>query len=273
MTGADRYSGNKEYYQPADKTVLIRLMSNVNQAGKSNLPAYQQAKQVVKTLDARPDEVSGAVQVLEAASGISSSTMPSIPTDPTPTITPLPTDTPTDAPTPTDSPTPTVSPSATPSPTPIPTGEPVVKDEKTQFEEGMPSLSASPASSTSVTVTWNVYQNAESYIVSRQTVGIPGWTQLTETTDLTYTDTTAQAGTNYRYTVKAISSKWGEAVSSDFRRDIVVQMPGSSATDTVGNTSLTNVQSAGYNKLKLTWSKADKADGYEITRAASQNGD
>ncbi len=260
LTGMDRYSGNKQYYQPADKTALIRLMSNVNQAGKSNLPAYQQAKQVVETLDAQAYEVSGVIQALEAASGISSSTTPSVPTLPTPTAT----STPTVTPTPTDTPSPTVSPTVTPSPTPTPTQAPAVKDEKTLFEEGMPSLSASPASETSVTVTWEAYQNADSYIVSRQEVGILGWTQLTETTELTYTDTTAQTGANYRYTVKA--------VNSDFRRDLVVQMPGNTATDTVGNAILTNVQSAGYNKLKLTWGKADKADGYEITRAASQNG-
>lgn len=268
LTGMDRYSGNKQYYQPADKTALIRLMSNVNQAGKSNLPAYQQAKQVVETLDAQAYEVSGVIQALEAASGISSSTMPSVPTIPTPAAT----STPTVTPTPTDTPSPTVSPSVTPSPTPTPTGTPTVKDEKTLFEEGKPSLSASPASETSVTVTWEAYQNADSYIVSRQEVGILGWTQLTETTELTYTDTTAQTGANYRYTVKAVSNKWGEAVNSDFRRDLVVQMPGNTATDAVGNATLTNVQSAGYNKLKLTWGKADKADGYEITRAVSQNG-
>lgn len=288
LTGEDRYSGNRHYYSPADKTILIRLMSLVNQAGKSGLPAYDQAKQVVETLDADDDEISKAIQALEEASGIPSSTMPNVPTPtptavPTPTYAPTPTAIPTPSPTPTDPPTPSVTPS------PTPTEEPVVKDEKTQFEEGMPSLSASPAFETSVTVTWSAYPNADSYIVSRQKVGIPGgWMPLAETTDLTYTDATAQAGTAYRYTVKAVSSKWGEAVNSNFRRDLVVQMPAAapvvspavspavspivSPAETVGNASLSSVQSADYNKLKLAWRRVDRADGYEITRAPSKNG-
>ena len=70
-------------------------------------------------------------------------------------------------------------------------------------------------SSTGVQVNWEKVSGATKYRVYRKTSATGSWTQLTETTGTSYTDTTAKAGTMYYYTVRAFSGSTYSSYQTD----------------------------------------------------------
>ena len=70
-------------------------------------------------------------------------------------------------------------------------------------------------SGTGVQVNWEKVAGAEKYRVYRKTSATGSWTQLTETTGTSYTDTTAKAGTMYYYTVRAFSGNTYSSYQTD----------------------------------------------------------
>ena len=64
-----------------------------------------------------------------------------------------------------------------------------------------------------VTLTWNRPQGAGDYRVYRRTAGA-SWARLVETSDTTFTDTTAVPGTQYIYTLRMVSRETGEFISA-----------------------------------------------------------
>ncbi len=146
----------------------------------------------------------------------------------------------------------------------------VTASPKEAFMTGMPKMTAKAISGNTVTVSWEAYEGAERYIVSRRSVGSGPLSQIASVTGLSYTDKTAKPGTTYYYSVKAASKKWGKEVFSSYDTNIQVKTPASSVK--VGKTTISKVASSAYNKLKVTWKKVSKADGYIVYRSTSSNG-
>ncbi len=166
------------------------------------------------------------------------------------------------------------------------------------FRQGKPAVTATATAYNSVTVSWNTYQYAQSYDVYRKTAG-GEWMKLGNTTALQYVDQTAAGSTAYSYTVVAVSSHWGQSVSSAYDENgaavttpAAPQPDNGNTTPDNGNTtpdnnnnnnnnSNTNVSrdytgfkatSAGYSSIRLSWKKVGGAYGYVIYRSTSKNG-
>ena len=166
------------------------------------------------------------------------------------------------------------------------------------FRQGKPAVTATATAYNSVTVSWNTYQYAQSYDVYRKTAG-GEWTKLGNTTALQYVDQTVAGSTAYSYTVVALSSRWGQSVSSAYDENgAAVTTPaapqpdngnttpgngnnGNTTPDNNNNNSNTNVSrdytgfkatSAGYSSIRLSWKKVGGAYGYVIYRSTSKNG-
>ena len=159
------------------------------------------------------------------------------------------------------------------------------------FRQGKPAVTAAATAYNSVTVSWNTYQYAQSYDVYRKTAG-GEWTKLGNTTALQYVDQTAAGSTAYSYTVVALSSRWGQSVSSAYDENgaavttpAAPQPDNSNTTPDNGNTTpdnnntptvkdytSLNATSAGVSSIKLSWKKVSKASGYVVYRADSANG-
>ncbi len=141
-----------------------------------------------------------------------------------------------------------------------------LRDEVNTFIMNNPVVSATATKYNSVTVTWDDCENAENYYVYRKS-GKSGWKRIATTATLSYIDNTVSSETTYLYTVRAVNSKWGKAVISNYDHD------GAKATTPFGGViKLTSAKSAGYNSVKLTWTKLDGAMGYRIYQATSKNG-
>lgn len=165
------------------------------------------------------------------------------------------------------------------------------------FREGKPEVAAAATSYDSVTVSWKEYQYAQSYDVYRKTAG-GEWTKLANTTALQYIDQTTAGSTAYSYTVVALSSRWGQSVSSAYDENgAAVTTPDApaapvtpqpdngnvtpdngSTTPDAGNTTTVSdytglkAVSAGCNSIRVSWKKIKGADGYVLYRATSANG-
>ncbi len=159
------------------------------------------------------------------------------------------------------------------------------------FRQGKPAVTAAATAYNSVTVSWNTYQYAQSYDVYRKTAG-GEWTKLGNTTALQYVDQTAAGSTAYSYTVVALSSRWGQSVSSAYDENgaavttpAAPQPDNGNTTPDNGNTTPDNnntpavkdytslkATSAGVSSIKLSWKKVSKAGGYVVYRANSANG-
>ena len=159
------------------------------------------------------------------------------------------------------------------------------------FRQGKPAVTAAATAYNSVTVSWNTYQYAQSYDVYRKTAG-GEWTKLGNTTALQYVDQTAAGSTAYSYTVVALSSRWGQSVSSAYDENGAAvttpaapqpdngntmpdngnTTPDNNNTPTVKDYTSLNATSAGVSSIKLSWKKVSKASGYVVYRANSANG-
>jgi fibronectin type 3 domain-containing protein len=77
-----------------------------------------------------------------------------------------------------------------------------------------PTLTGISNTTSGVKVTWSAVSGAAQYRVFRK---VPGgkWTKVGDTTATSFTDTTAQSGTTYLYTVRCLSAN-GKSYTSSF---------------------------------------------------------
>ena len=117
------------------------------------------------------------------------------------------------------------------------------------------------ASSGKIKLSWKAVDGATKYEVYRATSKTGTYTKLITTTETTYTNTSAKAGTTYYYKVKAITSK--SAASSAFSeiKSMTCDLPQPTVKITTSN-----------GVPKLTWSKIDGTATYEVYRATSKSG-
>jgi len=128
--------------------------------------------------------------------------------------------------------------------------EPLVLKVTNRASDGKPSLS------------WNKIDGAAKYQVWRATKQNGTYTLVKTTTNTSFVNTGAKAGTKYFYVVQALNSNGNSLQSSDnlsIRCDLARP-----------NVTATNVASSG--KIKLTWKKIEGATKYEVYRATSKNG-
>lgn len=140
-----------------------------------------------------------------------------------------------------------------------------IQKARDAFLSGKPVVKAKSASYTSVTVTWEPYENADTYYIYRKTAG-GKFTRIGQSQEkLSYTDKTAVTGTTYYYTVKAASKNWGATVYSKYVTDVIGKA-------TLAKGAITKAQSWGYNGVKLSWQQIAGADGYRLYVKSSPNG-
>lgn len=130
---------------------------------------------------------------------------------------------------------------------------------------GVPKLkTVSSAGYNSVKVTWEAVPGADSYIVYYKGNTIKKYTRAksgVKTTSYVHTSSKLVSGKTYTYTVKAVRN--GVAGKADDKGKTVKPIPSAP--------KLGKVQSAAYNKLKITWSKVAGASGYYVYRKSGSS--
>ena len=119
------------------------------------------------------------------------------------------------------------------------------------------------ASSGKIKATWEEVEDAVGYAVYRSETKSGEYTLLDTVEALTYTDSTAEAGTTYYYRVKVLAEneKADSALSTAVSRTCDLARP---------VITLSNVASSG--KIKVTWEAVEGAVEYKVYRATSSGG-
>ena len=136
---------------------------------------------------------------------------------------------------------------------------------KATTEIKAPTVKVSGISSTGKNkVSWGAVDGAVEYKVYRATSKTGNYSLKTTTASLSWTDTTAKAGTTYYYKVKACGSNG----AADSAYSAIVSRTCDLARPVV---TTSNVASSG--KIKLSWDAIDGAAKYQVYRATSKNGE
>ncbi len=126
-------------------------------------------------------------------------------------------------------------------------------------------VKAVSASSTSIKLSWNKVTGAAGYQVWKATAADGTYTALGSGSDLSRVSSSLTCGSTYYYKVRAYAEINGKKYYGDYSAVVsVVPKP-------LAPTNL-KVVSASATSLKLTWSKAAGATGYQVWRATSSNG-
>ena len=120
------------------------------------------------------------------------------------------------------------------------------------------------ASSGKIKVSWEKIDGAKEYQVHRATSKSGNYTLMKTTKELSYTNTSAEAGKAYYYKVIAIHDK--SAANSEFS-----EIKSRTADLAQPKITLSNVASSG--KIKVSWEKIDGAKEYQVHRATSKSGE
>ena len=117
-----------------------------------------------------------------------------------------------------------------------------------------------------ITVTWEAADNAVSYNVLRRTADTD-WDVLAENvTDVTYKDETAQAGTEYFYTVQGVAAD-GKTVSKGYdTTGVSARVP----YPIPANVAQVEAK-AGVGSVTVTWAEAENAESYHVYRSVYEN--
>ena len=130
-----------------------------------------------------------------------------------------------------------------------------------------PTLTAVSAGYDSVKLTWSKVSGVSRYAIYRSTSKNGTYSRIktiTSGSTLKYTNTGLTTGKRYYYKVRAYRVVSGKNVYGSYSYV-------KSATPAPAKPTLT-VVSAGYDSVKLTWSKVSGASRYEIYRSTSKNG-
>lgn len=118
------------------------------------------------------------------------------------------------------------------------------------------------ATSGKVKLTWKAVKNAKKYEVYRSGTRNGTYSKMSTTTNLSYTNTSANAGYTYYYKVKALNSS-GKVLSTS---SVVCRTCDCAAPSiSIGN-------EAASGKISLTWGKVSGASKYEVYRSDSRTG-
>lgn len=118
---------------------------------------------------------------------------------------------------------------------------------------GVPHLTSAANSVNSITVKWNVVQNASGYRVYRRASGEKSWTYLGTVKTNSYVDKAVKNGVYYKYTVRTVFY----SLFSNFEDGILVKCVATPKLTSIANTS---------NGIKTTWNMVSGATGYRVYR-------
>ena len=147
-----------------------------------------------------------------------------------------------------------------------------------------PVLESVTSSSSGLTISWEKSEGATRYRVYRKS-GDSGWSKLADVGDVSsYTDKTAEAGTEYKYTVRCLSEDGSSTISSydpEGKSGMIVAAPVlKSAANAATGVKVTWVKSAGATKYRVyrkegsgSWKKvADVGDVNTYTDTTAVSG-
>ena len=118
-------------------------------------------------------------------------------------------------------------------------------------------LTAARAGTNGITVTWQAANGAASYTVYRKATGTNNWAIVANAVNgVSYTDSTAQAGVSYTYTVRGRAASGAMSPSYD-RTGVSSGIP--------ADVTLTAAR-AGTDSITVTWKKAANAASYAVYR-------
>ena len=143
---------------------------------------------------------------------------------------------------------------------------------KDLFAAGMPEITTCKAAGNTVLLTWNKYENADSYIILRRKMGESKFAKIATVKDLSYTDTAVSPSTPYYYSVQAVSTKWGGAIKSSYDKNFSVTTnviaPTPTPAQTVKPKTPAVTVTAGKKQATLKWKKVSGAKGYNMMKQA-----
>ena len=124
-----------------------------------------------------------------------------------------------------------------------------------------PKLFADDSKANKVTIQWNEIKGAQYYELWRLEKGADSWLLLEPAlTDLTYADTAVQAGTTYRYTVRANNKSGPITDWSDYESITAYAIVGSlDAPDLI-------LDKTRPGEVPMSWSETENAAGYRLMR-------
>ncbi len=141
------------------------------------------------------------------------------------------------------------------------------KEQQAAFKQVVPKVTVK-AEDGAVVVDWEEVEHAASYRIYRKETGgsFSGLANV-KAGVTTYTDTTAQEGKTYYYTVKGFWEEDAKGVATRYPSDVKIQVPVSSlATPSV------KTRSVNYCTVEVTWNKIAGADKYVIYRKEAKPG-
>lgn len=142
-------------------------------------------------------------------------------------------------------------------PTPVPTPQPTAP--------GAPSgLKATKNANTSVSLSWNSVAEANGYIVSMYDTNAKAWKDVSLVGGTSYQVKGLKSATEYQFRVKAYKNHSGSRIAG---ADSSILKTATSPVKTK-----LKVKKAGKSKVKLTWNKKAKADGFEIFMKMGKKG-
>jgi uncharacterized protein (TIGR02145 family)/uncharacterized repeat protein (TIGR02543 family) len=125
-------------------------------------------------------------------------------------------------------------------------------------------VSATAASSNSITVSWSTVSGASGYYVYRSTSASGSYSQVENTSSASVTNTGLSSGTTYYYKVSAYNNG-GESSQSSY----VSATTNVAAPNTPTNVSATAASSS---SITVSWSAVSGASGYNVYRSTSASG-
>lgn len=118
-------------------------------------------------------------------------------------------------------------------------------------------LKTTDTSATSVTLKWSTITKATGYKLYKYNTTTKKWESLTTTTKTTYTDKKVAMGDTPKYRVRAYAKLSSKTYYGEYSSTLSVSLSKPGAVSKL-------TAAAAENYVKLTWSKADNANGYRV---------
>lgn len=142
-------------------------------------------------------------------------------------------------------------------PKPVPVPQPTAP--------GVPGgLKAAKNANTSISLSWNSVAQANGYIVSMYDTNTKAWKDVSLVGGTSYQVKGLKSATEYQFRVKAYKSHYGSRIAG---ADSSILKTATSPVKTK-----LKVKKTGKSKVKLTWNKKAKADGFEISMRVGSKG-
>jgi len=131
-----------------------------------------------------------------------------------------------------------------------------------------PTIKVTNVNESKLKLTWSKVSGANGYVIQRSTKKDSGYKTIktiTKGSTVTYTNSKLSLGKTYYYRVRAYRTVGGQKVYSNYsgKKSLQVKLK----KPVIKNLKVTSTKA-----IKITWNKVNKAQGYVIYRATSNNG-